>query len=248
MPESLLYAYAIVGVRIQMEPIPNSRILFVEDEENLLNSISFILENEGFSVHRCRSGEEALASVEGIAPDLVLLDIVLPGMDGFEVAERLRTNKATERICIVMLTGRAVEDEIISALERAADDYIIKPVRPRMLIARINAVLRRKTAQAPEAAVFSFDSLTVNTNSRQAEIDGEPLPLTKTEFDILALLVRTPDTVLSRKQIIEAIRGEDYFVTDRSIDFQIFGLRKKLGPHAYRLATIRGIGYQFRSS
>ncbi len=231
-----------------VETRPNGKILFVEDEENLLNSLSFILESEGFVVHRTRSGEEALHALEVVTPDLVLLDITLPGIDGFEVAERLRRNKPTEKVCIVMLTGRSVEEDVVRALETWADDYIVKPVRPRMLIARINAVLRRKTTRAPQADTLHYDTLAINIAGREASIEGSPLSLTRTEFDILALLTRDPDTVFSRAQVIGAIRGEDYFVTERSIDFQIFGLRKKLGSYAERIETIRGIGYKFRAS
>jgi len=231
-----------------METRPNGKILFVEDEENLLNSISFILEAEGFVVHRTRSGEEALSTIANLTPDLILLDITLPGIDGFEVAEQLRKNKATEKVAIVMLTGRAVEDDVVRALETWADDYIVKPVRPRMLIARLNAVLRRKTARAPEADTLRYDTLSIDIAGREASIAGTPLALTRTEFDILLLLAREPNTVFSRTQVIGEIRGEDYFVTERSIDFQIFGLRKKLGPHAERIETIRGIGYKFRAS
>lgn len=231
-----------------METRPNGKILFVEDEENLLNSISFILESEGFVVHRTRSGEEALHALEVTTPDLILLDITLPGIDGFEVAERLRKNKATEKVAIVMLTGRSVEEDVVRALETWADDYIVKPVRPRMLIARINAVLRRKTTRAPEADTLRFDTLSIDIAGREAAIEGKPVSLTRTEFDILFLLARDPNTVFSRAQVIGAIRGEDYFITERSIDFQIFGLRKKLGPYAERIETIRGIGYKFRAS
>lgn len=226
----------------------NSRkILFVEDEVNLLNSLSFILENEGYTVTRTSTGEDAITLAEETSPDVILLDIMLPGIDGFEVAMRLKKNKKTAHILIIMLTGREVEEDIIKALENYADDYVTKPVKPRMLIARINAVLRRKFKNEGSENHLSAGQLRMDIVSRQAWIDNEIIEMTKSEFDILSLLIKEPNKVFSRTQIINHIRGEDYFITERSIDFQIFGLRKRLGNIGNQIETVRGIGYKFKT-
>ncbi len=229
-----------------MEPRANGRILFVEDEENLLNSLSFILEGEGFTVCRSSSGEAALEVIERFRPDLVLLDIALPGMDGFEVAEKLRDDPRTRDVAIVMLTGRAVEDDIVQSLEKWADDYIVKPVRPRVLIARLTAVLRRKageTAGARETIVHG--PLTIDPAGRTVMVHEMIVSLTRSEFDILLFLAKAAGTAFTRAGIIEALHGEGYFVTERAIDFQICGLRKKLGSCGDCIETVRGIGYKF---
>ncbi len=229
-----------------MESRANSRILFVEDEENLLNSLSFILEGEGFTVFRSASGEAALSAIERFRPDLVLLDIALPGMDGFEVAERLRSDPRTKDAAIVMLTGRDIEDDIVHALEKWADDYIVKPVRPRVLIARIAAVLRRKAGETGiPTESLAYGPLLIDPAGRTVTIDGTPVTLTRSEFDILLVLAKSPGTVFSRTDIIEAVHGEGYFVTERAIDFQICGLRKKLGICGDWVETVRGVGYKF---
>ncbi len=229
-----------------MEPRANGRILFIEDEENLLNSLSFILEGEGFTVCRSSSGEEALEAIDRFLPDLVLLDIALPGMDGFEVAEKLRDDPRTREVAIVMLTGRAVEDDIVQALEKWADDYIVKPVRPRVLIARLTAVLRRKAGEtAGPTETIVHGPLTIDPTGRTVTVKETPISLTRSEFDILLLLAKSAGAVFSRSGIIEALHGEGYFVTERAIDFQICGLRKKLGICGDCIETVRGVGYKF---
>lgn len=222
-------------------------ILFVEDETNLLNSLSFILENEGYTILKSESGEEALEIVKNTVPQLVILDINLPGMNGFEVAEALKSDQRTQNVFIIMLSGRDLEDDIVHALESAADDYITKPVKPRMLIARINAAFRRlKSGGNVFPHMAKSNNITVDETSYEVKIKGKLLDLTRTEFAILNLLYKEQNKVFSREDIINILHGKDHFVTDRAIDFQIFGLRKKLGEYGKCVETVRGIGYKFK--
>lgn len=220
-----------------------ARVLVVEDEPNLLNSLAFILEEAGFVVARAASGEEAIARAETSPPDLLLLDIALPGIDGFEVADRLAPLRATIPMRVVMLTGRDVEDDIVRALETCADDYIVKPLRPRVLLARIAALLRKGTGagalEAPSSGLLEIDCAAF-----EARLDGRLLDLTPSEFRILCLLDAHKNRVFTRDDIIDAVHGEDYVVGSRAVDFQIQGLRRKLGPAADRIATVRGVGFK----
>jgi two-component system, OmpR family, alkaline phosphatase synthesis response regulator PhoP len=223
------------------------KLLFVEDEKNLLNSLSYILEHEGFTVLKAASGEEALVLAGKHRLDIVLLDISLPGIDGFEVAERLRKMPSAGSPCIIMLTGSDLEEDMIRALTNHADDYITKPVRPRVLLARIAAVSRRVHTLSRETNPLCFNGLRIDPRGFEAVLDGRPLELTKTEFDILLLLAENRKRAYSRAQIISSIRGDDYNVTERSIDYQVFSLRKKLGAAADMIQTVHGVGYRFRS-
>jgi two-component system, OmpR family, alkaline phosphatase synthesis response regulator PhoP len=226
---------------------PDGTLLFVEDEKNLLNSLSYILEHEGFTVLKAASGEEALALAGKNRLDIVLLDISLPGINGFEVAERIRKMPAAGSPCIIMLTGSELEEDMIRALTSHADDYITKPVRPRVLLARIEAVSRRVKAQSGDKGPLCFNGLRIDPRGVEAVLDGVPLELTKTEFDILLLLAENQNRAYSRAQIISKIRGEDYCVTERSIDYQVFSLRKKLGSAGELIQTVHGVGYKFKS-
>lgn len=223
-------------------------ILFVEDETNLLNSLSFILENEGYTLLKVPSGEKALELIKDLTPQLVLLDINLPGIDGFAVAKELKANQKTTNAFIIMLSGRDIEDDIVHALESAADDYITKPVKPRMLIARINAAFRRlgRDTQDTSKKIDNPSPLSINESSYEVILEGELLDLTRTEFTILNLLFKQKNRVFSREEIIDTIYGKNHFVTDRAIDFQMFGLRKKLNKYAKCIETVRGIGYKFK--
>ncbi len=222
-----------------------TRVLFIEDEQNLLNSISFILEREGFEVRKAKTGEVGLQAMSEFQPDLVLLDLNLPGMDGFEVAESLVAD-CCPQCCpaIIIMTGRDAEEDMVTGLERFADDYIVKPVQPRVLIARIQSVLRRMDSlNQSDATIIS--GIGINRDAFEVHVDGSPVKLTKSEFHILDLLMRAPGKVLSRTQIINAVRGIDCYVTDRIVDFQICRIRKKLGPYGDTIQTVRGIGYKF---
>lgn len=222
-----------------------TRVLFIEDEQNLLNSLSFILEREGFEVRKAKTGEVGLQVMSEFQPDLVLLDLNLPGMDGFEVAEQLVAG-CSPQCCpaIIIMTGRDAEEDMVTGLERFADDYIVKPVQPRVLIARIQSVLRRMdTLNQDDTTVIS--GVEINRDAFEVRVDGQHIRLTKSEFHILDLLMHSPEKVLSRNQIINAVRGIDCYVTDRIVDFQVCRIRKKLGRYGGRIQTVRGIGYKF---
>ncbi|NOZ14112.1 MAG: response regulator transcription factor [Acidobacteria bacterium] len=206
--------------------------------------MSYILEREGFLVKKALSGEDGLLFFRDFRPGLVLLDLNLPGIDGFEVAERLVESYPEKCPAIIMLTGRADEDDIVAGLERFADDYIVKPVQPRVLIARIQSVLRRSAAESHADAPDS-SPIRMNRESFVVKVEGRPLRLTKSEFRILDLLMCSREKVLSREQIINAVKGFDCYVTERIVDFQICRIRKKLGKYADRIETVRGVGYKF---
>ena len=225
------------------------KILFVEDELSLQKSIAYILDKEGFSVVTTRTGEEAVQLAIKEKPDLLLLDLVLPGIDGFEVCRMLKCNPKTAAIFIIMLTGKKMVEDITRGLSEYADDYITKPFEPAILIARIHAVLRRKLKSGEpeeEKDCIKFAPLFIDMNAREVRINGSAVDLTKTEFDLLVLLARKPNMVFSRAQVLEHIRHDDYNITDRIVDYQVSGLRKKLAQAGQFIETVRGIGYKFK--
>jgi two-component system, OmpR family, alkaline phosphatase synthesis response regulator PhoP len=224
-----------------------SKILFVEDEVSLQKSIAYILEKEGFSIITTRTGEEAVRLASKEKPDLLLLDLILPGIDGFEVCKILKRDPQTARIFIIMLTGKGLLTDITRGLAQYADDYITKPFEPAILIARIHAVLRRKRNDDNVKSNFlNFDRITIDLNAHELRIDGEIVELTKTEFDLLALLARKPNIVFSRARVLDCIREDNYDVTERIVDYQVSGLRKKLSPGGRFIETVRGVGYKFK--
>ena len=226
--------------------MPRENILVVEDEEEIQELVRYNLAKEGYSVTCAGSGEEALQKVRRQLPDLVVLDLMLPGLDGLEVCKVLKGDAATRDVDVVMLTAKGEEADIVTGLELGADDYITKPFSPRVLIARIRAVLRRRAAEpAGETAVIRIHNLVIHPGRHEVTIDGEPTTLTSTEFRVLHVLARRPGWVFTRLQIAEAVHGVDYPVTDRSVDVQIVALRKKLGADGRYIETVRGVGYKF---
>jgi len=222
------------------------RILVVDDEEDILELVTYNLTREGYQVTGSLTGEDALKKVRAEAFDLIVLDLMLPGIDGLEVAKSLKTNQRTRNIPIVMLTAKGEEADIVTGLEVGADDYITKPFSPRVLIARVRAALRRKVAEPiDESAVVRIHALEIHPGRRSVLANGEPIDLTFTEFQILLTLARRPGWVFTRSHIVDAVRGSDYPVTDRSVDVQIVGLRKKLGNFGNYIETVRGVGYRF---
>ena len=222
-------------------------ILIVEDDEDIRELIRYNLAKEGYNPVCVTSGEDALATARTEQLDLVILDLMLPGVDGFDVCKSLRANESTREIPIIMLTARAGEADIISGLEMGADDYLTKPFSPRILIARIRAVLRRKAAVPPgDTDKISITTLTIDPGRHEVITDNKPVELSATEFKILHFLARRPGWVFTRDQIIHAVHGEYCGVTDRSVDVQIVALRKKLGTAGQCIQTVRGIGYRFR--
>jgi len=227
--------------------MPEERILVVDDEEDILELVRFNLSKEGYHVTCATTGERAVEIARSELQDLVVLDLMLPGMDGLEVTEFLKNNPDTQNIPIVMLTAKGEESDVVTGLELGADDYVTKPFSPRILVARVKAVLRRKVKGSPDGSeVVKIHNLLIHPGRREVRVDNKPVDLTFTEFGILSHLVRRPGWVFTRSQIVDAVRAADYFVTDRSVDVQIVGLRKKLGPGGKLIETVRGVGYRFK--
>jgi two-component system alkaline phosphatase synthesis response regulator PhoP len=223
------------------------RILVVDDEEDLLELVRYNLTREGYRVTCVSTGEEALDQARREMPDLVILDLLLPNVDGLEVCRRLKGDSKTKHIPILMLTAKTEEADVVAGLELGADDYMTKPFSPRVLIARVKAVVRRRSTAAPdERSVVRIHELTVDPGRHEALIEGKPVELTYTEFALLHFLARKPGWTFTRSQIVDAVKGEDYPVTERSVDVQVAGLRKKLGDHAEYVQTVRGVGYRFK--
>ena len=222
-------------------------ILVVEDEEDIRELLRYNLEKEGLPVTAAASGEEALTVVDKALPDLVLLDLMLPGMDGLEVCRRFKAGERTRHLPLIMLTAKGEEADIVSGLELGADDYITTPFSPRVLLARVRAVLRRRqAAPVPEGEHLTIRELLIHPGRHEVLLRGQPLELTATEFRLLHLLARKPGWVFTRSQIVSAIHGDDYPVSDRSVDVQVVSLRKKLGDYGPYVETIRGVGYRFQ--
>ena len=225
------------------------RILIIEDEEDILALIHFNLVQSGFQVGCAVSGEEGLRMARDFHPDLILLDLMLPGVDGLEICRRLRELPDTRTCPIIMLTAKGEESDIVRGLETGADDYLAKPFSNQVLLARIRAVLRRqgrsgndKEQQLP----IEHGELFIHPGRNRVTAAGRPIELTYTEFKILELLAGRPGWVFTRGQIVDSVHGDDYAVTDRAVDVQIVGLRKKLGPCGPLIETVRGVGYRFR--
>lgn len=224
------------------------RILVVDDEENILDLIRYNLSREGFDVLSAMSGDEALRLARVERPDLMILDLMLPGIHGMEVAKLLKKDARTEAIPIVMLTAKSGDADVVTGLEIGADDYITKPFSPKVLIARVRAVLRRKEDTHPsKEPVIKTSTLIIDPGRHEVRLRGDLLELTLTEFRLIQLLAEHPGWVFTRDQIVDAIRGEDCDVTDRSVDVHVAGLRRKMGSDGDSIETVRGIGYRFRS-
>jgi len=225
----------------------NEKILVVEDEEDILELVTYTLDREGYRVKGVATGEEGLETAQSWGPELMVLDLMLPGLDGFELAKQLKRDPDTEDIAILMLTAKDQESDIVAGLELGADDYIPKPFSPRVLLARIRAVLRRLSQEPTgEEAVIEKHGLVIHPGRYEVVAGDKPVELTSTEFRILHLLARRPGWVYTRYQIVDEVRGEDYPVTDRSVDVHISGLRKKLGEYGKYIETVRGVGYRFQ--
>ena len=222
-------------------------ILVVEDEADILELIRFNLAREGYRVSGVEDGETALARAFEKPPDLVVLDLMLPGMNGLDVCRALRADPRTAITPIVMLTARTEEADVVAGLELGADDYITKPFSPRVLAARIRAVLRRRReSRAPEDETVKVHDLVISPQRHEVRLRGKAIELTATEFKLLHFLARHPGWVFTRDQIVDRVRGEDYAVTERSVDVQVVGLRRKLGAAAAYIETVRGVGYRFK--
>jgi two-component system phosphate regulon response regulator PhoB len=224
-------------------------VLIVEDERDIAELVAYNLKREGFRTRIAESGEKALALAAANPPGLILLDLMLPGVDGREVCRRLKAGEATRSIPVVMLTARGEDTDVVAGLELGADDYITKPFSPKVLVARVRSVLRRRAQPLPEQPDrLSLHGLDIDLARHQVRCRGEVVELSATEFGLLVFLARRPGWVFSRAQIISGVRGEDYPVTERAVDVQVLGLRRKLGPCGEVIETVRGIGYRLRES
>jgi len=222
-------------------------ILAVEDDEDILELLKYNLAKEGYRVTAVTTGEEGLRLAHSTTPDLILLDLMLPGVDGLEVCRSLKMDAKTRLAPIIMLTAKGEEADIVTGLELGAEDYITKPFSTRVLLARVRTVLRRRrTAPPGEDTVLKILDLVIDPGRHEVLVQGQPVDLTATEFRLLHLLARRPGWVLTRAHIVEGIHGDDYPVTDRAVDVKIVALRKKLGPAAQYVETVRGVGYRFK--
>lgn len=221
-------------------------IVIIEDDSAIRSVLSIALKGAGYTiVKEAESGDEGLKLVNELKPSLILLDLMLPGIDGFSVCSKIRENPETASIPIIMLTARSDENDIIRGLECGADDYITKPFSRQVLLARIRAVLRRPQSRKTDATI-EFDGLSINDETHKVVLKGKALDLTGSEYRVLSLLLSRPERVYTRSQIIDLTQDPDKAVTDRAVDVQIVGLRRKLGSWANHIETIRGVGYRFQ--
>lgn len=228
--------------------MPQEKILVVDDEEDILELIRFNLSRDGYDISCAKTGENALKALKSDPVDLIVLDLMLPGMDGFTVAKRVKGDPRIQHIPIVMLTAKGSETDVVTGLELGAEDYITKPFSPRILSARIQTVLRRKASDlsAQKKDCIERGDLTVDIRKHELLVKDQKIDLTYTEFEVLTLLASRPGWAFSRAQIVDKVRGYNYCVTDRSVDVQIVGLRRKLGSCGHYIETVRGVGYRFK--
>ena len=228
-------------------------VLVVEDEADIRELVSYNLTKAGYQVTGVVTAEVGLTAVEADPPDLVVLDLMLPGMDGLSFCQRLKKDPKTNSIPIVMLTAKGEESDIVQGLNLGADDYIAKPFSPRVLIARVQAVLRRASAGVEEESdhersgrTIAIRNLVIRPRRHEVLVDGRSIDLTATEYRVLVFLADSPGWVFTRKQILDGVHGDNYAITERAVDVQIVGLRKKLGPAGAYIETVRGVGYRFK--
>ena len=214
-------------------------ILIVDDEKDILEFLGYNLRNEGYKVHQCRSGEDAIKLVENITPDLIILDIMMGGMNGVDTCVALRKKEKLKDTLIVFLTARNEDFSEIAGFEAGADDYIYKPIKPKVFLSRIGAILRRTNKQV----IQTFGNIEINFDSMELIVDGEKKTIRKKEFLLLKLLTSKPGKVFRREEILNTVWGQDVIVGDRTIDVHIKKLREKISSD--KIKTIKGFGYKF---
>jgi two-component system phosphate regulon response regulator PhoB len=220
-------------------------VLVVEDDPDIAQLLKITLAKESLDVCWVDTGTDAFSAVQEKRPDVVLLDLMLPGQNGFQICTSIKESPATSHIPVLMISARNQEKDILEGYELGIDDYITKPFSPKVLVAKLRRILDRDKEDISRAnQTIELGSLTLDPKSREARVDGEPMTLTKTEFDILFLLAVDRGKAFSRSEIVDAIRGKNFSVTERSIDFQIVGIRRKMGSAKALLETVRGIGYR----
>ncbi len=223
-------------------------ILAIEDDPDIRELLAYAFGKEGWTLVEAESAEEGLVAARRSMPDLIVLDVMLPGMDGLEALRRLKADPVLARVPVILATARGEESDVVSGLELGADDYVPKPFSPKVLVARIRTALRRAEPRDPaRGSALRVHGLSIDAERHEALADGIPLELSATEFSLLELLCRSPGRVYSRQRIIDAIKGPDYPVTDRSVDVQVLSLRRKLGERGVLVETVRGVGYRMRA-
>jgi len=228
---------------VQME---KPTILLVDDEEDIVELLELNLLREGYKVLTCGTGEQALEIAHSKLPNLMILDLMLPGIDGLEVCKRLRSDPKTERLPIIILSAKGEEADIVTGLELGADDYVTKPFSGKVLVARVRRVLRKTVITGDEKTTIKIHELSIDPARREVLAGSKQIEFTFTEFNILHVLARRPGLVFTRYQIVDALHGSDYLVTERAVDVQIVSLRKKLGAYGKYIETVRGVGYRLK--
>ncbi|HLL89793.1 MAG TPA: response regulator transcription factor, partial [Tepidisphaeraceae bacterium] len=228
-------------------------ILVVDDEKDLVDLITYNLQRNGYDALASGNGNDAIEIATRDCPDLIILDLMLPGIDGTEVARRLKADSRTAHIPIIMLTAKGEETDVVVGLTLGADDYVTKPFSMKILLARLSTVIRRgeqtAAAAAPaEGSVLRAGPLSIDTSKHEVTVDDQPVRLTLTEFKLLAALVQARGRVLTRDQLMDKAMGTDVFVTDRAIDVHITAIRKKLGTANWLIHTVRGVGYRLQET
>ncbi|MFL2948318.1 MAG: response regulator [Nitrospinales bacterium] len=223
-----------------------SKIVVIEDEVDILEVINYNLSKEGFDVCSALDGEEGLALIKKEVPDLVLLDLMLPGLDGIEICRKLKTDYSTRSIPIIIVTAKGEESDIVLGLGMGADDYMVKPFRPRELMARIRSVLRRGHFIEEGEGLVSIDELVIDINRHEVKLEGKKIVLTAMEFKLLHFLASHPGQVFTRENLLNHVSSDDTFIIDRNIDVHIRSIRKKLNKHRELIETIHRVGYRFR--
>lgn len=221
-------------------------VLVVDDEKDIVELVGYNLTRNGYHVLTVMTGEDALNRARTDMPDLLILDLMLPGIDGLDVCRILKNDPKTAHLPVIMLTAKGDEADVVTGLELGADDYITKPFSPRILLARVKAVIRKSTRSVEsEDSIIKRGELVIDPGRHEIRYGDQPIEMTYSEFRILFFLARRPGWVFTRNQIIDAVRGDDYPVTERSVDVQVVGLRKKLEPYGNFIETVRGVGYRF---
>ena len=224
-------------------------VLVIDDEKELLELVRYNLEKEGYRIRTAENGADGLEAAARELPDIVIVDLMLPGIDGLEVCRRLRADQRTARTPIIMLTAKSTETDRVVGLEMGADDYVTKPFSPRELAARIKAILRRvseRQSPTPQSKIIRCGGLAIDMERRNVRCGEENVDLTATEFRLLQILARHPGRVYSRSELIEGALGREIAVVDRTIDVHVTSLRRKLGAYGDRIETMRGFGYRFQ--
>lgn len=229
--------------------MPKQTVLIIEDEPELHEILTYNLEAQGYVVHVCEHGTEGLKTVQKLVPDIILLDVMLPGMDGLEICRHLRSNNATKRIPILMMTAKSEEVDQLVGFQMGADDYVTKPFKIRVLIERIKSLLRRsKPRLDDDSQVLSFNGIVLDRLQFRVTVDGESITLTPTEFNLLWQLMEHPGRAYKRYDLMNAMTGDETVVLERTIDVHIRALRKKIGSKADFIETVRGIGYRLKNN